>query len=119
MTITLNLKTNVVRYPLLAISATAALISWGLAAGLDKSEWASWVQAVGSIAAILVAFRLGAKQSKDAIAAIVFGYDHATYRKYQAYSVIVQAALRHSETCLTVYKPDGFNVLQTAIEDIP
>lgn len=45
-------KTRVTRYPLLALCAVIASIATGLNQGLTKSDWASWVQAVGSIAAI-------------------------------------------------------------------
>ena len=46
------LKTRVARYPVLAFCAVVACIATGLDQGLTKSDWASWVQAVGSIAAI-------------------------------------------------------------------
>lgn len=41
------------RYPLLAVFSMASLVVTGLNNGLSKSDWASWVQAVGSIGAIV------------------------------------------------------------------
>ena len=54
MTINLNYwKTRVVRYPLLAVTGGIAIVATGLSFDLNKSEWAYWVQAIGSIGAIL------------------------------------------------------------------
>jgi hypothetical protein len=49
---------------LIVAGATVDLILWGFDADLNKSEWASWVQAVGSIAAIFGAFAIAASQDK-------------------------------------------------------
>lgn len=57
-------KTRVVRYPLLCLSACAALFVTGLTHGLGKSDWAAWVQAVGSILAIIVAFWIAQAQQR-------------------------------------------------------
>lgn len=46
-------------YATCAGTGVGLLIAWGLIAGLSKSDWASWVQAVGSIGALLLAFWLG------------------------------------------------------------
>lgn len=53
------------RNGLLTVNAIAALLGTGLAAGLSKSDWASWVQAVGSIGAIIGAVWVGYRQSKQ------------------------------------------------------
>lgn len=56
MTIRLNhFRTRVVLYPLLGVAVSAFLISLGLKFDLSKSDWASWVQAIGSVAALAVA----------------------------------------------------------------
>lgn len=66
MTININyLKTRVVRYPLAILASGSALIVTGLDVGLNKSEWAYWVQAIGSIAAILGAFAVARWQAKS------------------------------------------------------
>lgn len=75
---------------------------------MDASAWAAWAQAIGAVGAIAVAFHIGAKQGRDAIKAIVFGYDHATRRKYEAYSVIAQAAQVHCELSLRTFPDGGF-----------
>lgn len=54
MAINLNyFKTRVVRYPLLTLTFTCALIVTGYGCGLKPADWASWVQAFGSIGAII------------------------------------------------------------------
>lgn len=42
-------------YPLFGVAASAFLVSLGLKFDLSKSDWASWVQALGSVAALAVA----------------------------------------------------------------
>jgi len=59
-------KTRVIHYPLLALCAVAVCITTGLDQGLTKSDWASWVQAVGSIVAIIVAFAVANRQQREA-----------------------------------------------------
>lgn len=62
-------KTRVVRYPLLALGASAALVVTGLNRGLGKSDWAAWVQAIGSIAAIVGAYQISNRQhNRDLLA---------------------------------------------------
>jgi len=47
---------------LLALGVVVDLVAWGFAADLNKSEWASWVQAIGSILAIVGSFWIGRSQ---------------------------------------------------------
>ena len=54
-----------VRYPLFGLSACAALVVTGLGQGLGKSDWAAWVQAVGSIFALGVAIAVSAYQNSE------------------------------------------------------
>lgn len=84
------------------------LIDWSK---LNASEWAAWAQAFGSVAAIGAAFHIGAKQGRDALKAIEHSYDHATQRRYKAYSVIAQAARARCEETLGIIQPDGFDPL--------
>jgi hypothetical protein len=85
---------------------------------MDASAWAAWAQAIGAVVAIAVAFHIGAKQSRDAIKAIVFGYDHATRRRYEAYSVIAQAAKVHCEDSLRIFPEGGFGSIHLAIAQL-
>lgn len=64
MIINLNYwNTRVIRYPMLASAVIFALVITGLVCDLTKSDWSSWVQAVGSVAAIVGAFFFGRSQS--------------------------------------------------------
>lgn len=54
------------RHALLALAASASLVLTGLRADLTKSDWAAWVQAAGSIAAIAVAFWIPWRASQHA-----------------------------------------------------
>jgi hypothetical protein len=47
---------------LLCAAVIADLISWGFVADLNKSEWASWVQGIGTIAAIAGTFLAADRQ---------------------------------------------------------
>lgn len=70
MTINFNYwKTRVVRYPLLAIAGGAAIATTGMYFDLNKSEWASWVQALGSIAAIVGAYLIADFQHRRQVEA--------------------------------------------------
>lgn len=51
-------------YTLLALSGFAMLVGIGLSQGLGKSDWAAWVQAIGSILAIIVAFYIAQAQQR-------------------------------------------------------
>ena len=52
---------------LIAVWMTVGLVAIGIQLDLNKSEWASWVQAFGSIAALAVAIFIMSNQSKAAI----------------------------------------------------
>lgn len=67
MAINLNyLKTRVVRYPLLALAVLATIIATGLRFDLSKNDWSGWVQAVGSIGAILASGYIATWQYRKA-----------------------------------------------------
>ncbi|MBW3512901.1 hypothetical protein [Janthinobacterium sp. NKUCC06_STL] len=68
MTITFNhFKTRVVRYPLIAIGITSALLFTGMNEGLKQSEWAVWVQSIGATVGLGIAIYIPYRQRKDAI----------------------------------------------------
>lgn len=54
-------------YCLFAIASAAALVLLGRSFDLSKSDWAAWVQAVGSIAAIAGAYFIGERQAIAAL----------------------------------------------------
>lgn len=61
-----------------AVSAVfATLVAIGLASDLDKSEWAAWVQAFGSVGAIVGSYLIGRWQSERED-------DHAQHMALQA-----------------------------------
>jgi hypothetical protein len=51
----------------LGLVVVACLIRWGFRESLSATEWASWVQAFGSIGAIMGAWFIGRAQSKSAL----------------------------------------------------
>lgn len=53
-----------VRRAFLLLAVVAGMICTGFAAGLGSSEWASWVQAVGSVAAIIGAIFIASSDSR-------------------------------------------------------
>ena len=53
------------RNALLALVASFVFVQQGVNSGLSASEWASWVQAIGSIAAILAAVWVSWQQSEQ------------------------------------------------------
>jgi hypothetical protein len=60
------------------------------------------------------AFRIGAKQGKDAINAIVFGYNLAAFQKRMAYSNVAAAVREHCENSLNAF-PDENTVHTLAV----
>lgn len=63
MAINLNyLKTRVVRYPILAVAITAAIVVTGIDFKLSKADWSGWVQAIGACFGITIAIYVPAKQ---------------------------------------------------------
>lgn len=98
-------------FALVFVVMVFVVVQWAI----DFVRWSKldsgWAQAIGSVAAIAVAFYIGAKQSRDAIKAIEYGYAHATQRRYKAYSAIAEAARARCEETLDIIRPDGFDVI--------
>lgn len=93
MTINLNyLKTRVVRYPLLAVCGFAAIVATGLKFELNKSEWAYWVQALGSITALGVAIFVMSRQNRHATKLMADADKRALLRRAHAVSGIIDWA---------------------------
>lgn len=59
---------------------------------LDKSDWASWVQAVGSIAAIIGAFMIGERQASAARKVSIQEIAYAEGKRLVQYAAIVSYA---------------------------
>lgn len=100
MTIRLtHFKTRIVRYPLLAMTALAAAIAIGRDFNLSKSDWSSWVQAVGSITALGVAIFVMSRQNKHARELIYDAERLAILRRAAVVNVIlVRAKLQFMRT---------------------
>jgi hypothetical protein len=101
-----------VTFALLLFWATVDLIILGVKAELTKSDWASWVQAVGSVLAICVAlFLAGAQQRKARQDALVV----ATVAAIQLHHT-VSSALVATNTALE--KLDRASVSGFQLQDI-
>ena len=106
-----------------AAVALADLVFVGHLLGLDSNQWASWVQALGSIAAILGAFfisarqsrdamAISAQQSKDAIAAIRKADEIAFERRSRSVVSIAAIATDHARMCLHMCSDTRWYYLQ-------
>lgn len=93
------------------VEAKSILLMGITALGWETPDWAGWVQAIGSIAAILGSFLVGAKQSKDALRAIRVADDLAVARKRAAIVGISEAASKIATDCRPIFEPNGFNCL--------
>ncbi|WP_290602339.1 hypothetical protein [Janthinobacterium sp.] len=82
---------------LIVICLITALISTGLLCDLNKSEWAYWVQALGSIGAIFGAYFLGERQSTKAAEAAINLRDKDRSTKLDSIFAICTAALNRAE----------------------
>ncbi len=82
------------RVLLLSASVVAALVAIGLKSDLSKSDWASWVQAIGSIGAILAAFGIANAQTRtvrEQVRQESAATDLARYRAIRAVASILFA----------------------------
>jgi type II secretory pathway pseudopilin PulG len=89
-----------VRRALLGAACVALVLTTGLRAELTKSDWASWVQAVGSIAAVLAAIA-------------VVGWQDAAARRQRvaAANVIASAILVHINQICRGIDVAAFNMI--------
>lgn len=100
-------KQPMVNYLLLfAACATAGFLSGVFAAHLpgDSSAWASWIQAVGSIVAILGAYYVGERQGRTALASVERGHTLAERAKRRAILAIGEAAFERAKKIENVLK---------------
>lgn len=90
MTINLNyLKTRVVRYPLLVLTGASALLVTGLNSKLSTSDFSSWVQALGSIAALGIAIFIMSRQNQHAVRIVINTDRRALLRRGEAVLVLM------------------------------
>lgn len=82
---------------LLCTGAIVDLVLVGREFDLSKSDWASWVQAIGSIAAILFAYVLGEKQAKVAFASVREADKIAAQRKFDSILAVADSAKAYAE----------------------
>ncbi|MFC3457224.1 hypothetical protein [Massilia haematophila] len=100
-----------VRTTLLVISAGAALVSIGRGYGLNAGEWASWVQAVGSIAAILIAYFLGERQAQAAVDTMREAEQLSSARTYDQIVALAESVEKFTESMSTIFHDGGFDYL--------
>lgn len=74
------------------VCATAGFTALGIYFDLNRSEWASWVQAIGSIAALAVALYIMSRQNKNAIRLVLDSDMRALRRRGQCVAAIVHNA---------------------------
>ncbi|MCE3606910.1 hypothetical protein LXA47_25375 [Massilia sp. P8910] len=93
---------RIIMSPWLLLLCTSSVVIYravelGSSYGLSVSEWASWVQSVGSIIALLVAIYVMSRQNAHARRLIVQGDQLAVSRRAAA----VHAVVAHADTRLT------------------
>lgn len=93
-------------FALVFFVCTLVVVRWTI----DFVTWSAidsgWAQAIGSVAALGVAFLIGGQQHRTALAAVEHGDKISLQRKYKAYSLVAQAAHEHAKACKRIY-PDG------------
>lgn len=93
-------KTRVVRYPLLALGALAATVATGARLDLGKSDWAAWVQAIGTIVALGVAIFVMRGQNAAAAKLAVDADLRTHQRRARSVSALVYRAERQISNCV-------------------
>lgn len=99
------------------LAITLILIIWGKASNLDANQWASWVQAIGGIAAVVAAILLGAQQSAsaaklaaeqsaDTIAAIEYSSNLTAKEKRKGLVLLLETVFSYADQCYILLK-DG------------
>lgn len=78
---------------------------------MDATVSAYWVQAVGSITAIVFAYFLGDRQSRVALRAVSEADRLAAYRKVKAILAVTDAAQSHAFGAMKAFNEDGFDYL--------
>ncbi len=125
-------------YGALALSLVIGLIGAGMNFDLNKSEWASWVQAVGSIVAILASMEIFRRQSASQAHQVeVQRIQSRMEKQITAYAVCISANEMIEELCgaygfggtthsggianyfSAVYSPGAFDQMFAALQAIP
>ena len=98
-----------------AASLTAFIVI-GRTSGLDAGEWASWVQAVGSIAAILLAYFLGERQTSVALQAVREAERMSSARIYDQILALADSAEKFTEKMSRIFHDGGFSYLDFSMQ---
>ncbi|NHZ94587.1 hypothetical protein [Massilia sp. CCM 8734] len=88
------------RFWLLLFVAVMNLVNIGLDMNLTREHWASWVQAVGSIAALVVAIYVMSRQNAHAARLIAQADSVALTRRANTVSVVVESAYWQIHACI-------------------
>lgn len=102
---------------MLSLAVAANLIVVGMRFDLSKTDWSGWVQAIGSIAALLGAFILGKQQSATALGAIHEADRLSAQRRANALAAIATAAAEQADRILNVFHEQGFHYIQFRLAD--
>lgn len=101
----------------LTVVCCGNLLFWGYASNLNKSEWASWVQAAGSVLAIVAAFVLGERQSVKALEGIRTAERLVVQRKIECIIGIADACAEFGKQHGAAFQPHGFPYLTIMITE--
>lgn len=133
-TISAWMKNTYVITVLLIVFTVVDLVLLGRYAELSKSDWASWVQAIGSIGAIIVAFLVADASSRRARAQAHEMEQRQIDRKHQSICAILDDAVLQCQevlyeaeltdrltkfSFLVTYDPIAFAAVLTSIQAIP
>lgn len=94
------------------------LIIVGNRADLSKSDWATWVQAVGSIGAIFAAFMIGARQADVALMSVREAAHLTEKRRIEAVLGMVEFANSLADKCLDLFREDGYSRLAYVLTQV-
>lgn len=81
----------------LAFWATVDLLQWGFYESLSKAEWASWVQAVGSVLAITFAFLIGQQQASATLQSVRDADALSAFRKFDSVLAVADEAQNYAK----------------------
>ena len=110
------LNNPVVLTILLITGVVIDLVLLGRAYCLDKSEWAAWVQAVGSIVAIFLAFLIGERQATAALRSVREADRLVAVRRYDAVVALAQSAQTFGTNTGAIFRDGGFALMELDIK---
>jgi hypothetical protein len=81
------------------------LLWWGFSENLTKVEWASWVQAIGSVGAITFAYFIGKQQAAATLQSVRDADRLAALRRYDSILAVADAALNYAKEIAKSFAP--------------